>query len=53
MPEQTAVATDPEAAPAVRRWHPLDETSLAFEGMETGDSRLFTAGDLSWDGLGP
>ncbi len=58
MPEETTAAA--AAAPALieeptvtRAWSTPGDTALAFEDMETGDGRLFTAGALYWDGPGP
>jgi 2'-5' RNA ligase len=53
MPDNTAAAAatevEAEAPPETRSWSNPDDTALAFEDMETGDGRLFTAGAISWD----
>lgn len=40
---------EPSEGEKTRRWSTPGSTGLAFEGMQTGDGRIFAAGALSWD----
>lgn len=52
LPEEVPVAEPSDIAPlpTVVGWHTPGDAALAFEGEQTGDSRVFAPGALYWTG---